>query len=512
MLIKEDKMAGMVQLAESLSSGYMAAQILTICMLFASGLLFVFAAFGGQEEDMRAGTVWRVLLAFPAGLALFSVSSYLLLCTGIPYNTYSAVTVIAAASVISVSVIWKKNRLVYINNNRDCRIILIVSIIAAVSIAVMSTANMLDVVLDNDSFFYFSAYPEAIVQEGAYIRYFDVFLTDAAPVGSVIQTLPYLFGFSETFGIQYFTDANFILIFAYAVYSELLKSLSKREALCCGLVSVLFLLTSSAYLITAKWIMAGVYFMFYYFLTAYAGYSFSFMAKKPYVLLALFAAVTAMMRHEGVVLLIILVAALSFLRGYTGRELCFSMICPALLMAGLYYIRVFLILNVHPLYAFLTSGKALVMTGALVLCGAYLLFIRDRLEDKLSAILPLLLPAFLILVNAGLMAVRTEAYLGNLKMFYLNVRIGAGWGYFGYIAGVIVLILVIKTCMNREWYLGFFDSLMISYVLGVLLVAFGRGDALRKGVGDSGNRVMLTAVPLIVFALVLRFFPFKEEK
>ena len=32
----------------------------------------------------------------------------------------------------------------------------------------------------------------------------------------------------------------------------------------------------------------------------------------------------------------------------------------------------------------------------------------------------------------------------------------------------------------------------------------GRGDDLRKGVGDSGNRVLLTAVPVIVFAVALR--------
>ena len=46
---------------------------------------------------------------------------------------------------------------------------------------------------------------------------------------------------------------------------------------------------------------------------------------------------------------------------------------------------------------------------------------------------------------------------------------------------------------------------MLTYVFTVFLVAFGRGDELRKGVGDSGNRVMLTVVPLVVFAVALRF-------
>ena len=102
------------------------------------------------------------------------------------------------------------------------------------------------------------------------------------------------------------------------------------------------------------------------------------------------------------------------------------------------------------------------------------------------------------------MIIRSDRYIGNLKMFYLNVRIGAGWGYFGYIAFVVMAALLIRAVIKKEWYLSFFDSLMLSYVLGVFIVSFGRGDSLRKGVGDSGNRVMLTAVPLIVFAVSLR--------
>ena len=495
-------MISLEQLVNSLSEGYMTAQALTIFMLFAAGFLFVRAVWDISEEDV----IWELLYSFPAGLAVFSVSAYLMLCLGIPYNTYTAAASLAGVSMVCYIIYSRKRRAGNIKIDKMQNIAVFTGIAAALALSFMLTSNFFRVALDNDSFFYFSAYPEAIVREGRYIRYFDVFLTDAAPVGSIIQTIPYLFGFSETFGIQYFLDADFLLIFSYALYTELKKSLEGREAAAVTLAVSVFLLTSSAYLTTAKWVMAGVYFMSTYFFCVYLGFRAESMERRPYGLMALFAVQTAMMRHEGVAFIVMAVLTLSFLKGYRGKELVLCYICPVTVAAALYYIRVFVILKVFPLYAFLTPVKAVLMLLSLVLSGLYLLFVRDRLGERVRSQLPLLLPLLLLILNMGLMAFLSREYLGNLKMFYLNVRIGAGWGWFGYIAGVVFICLVIKAFVNKERYLLFFDSLMISYVLCVLLVAFGRGDELRKGIGDSGNRVMLTAVPLIVFAMTLRWF------
>ena len=505
-------MNGIASLVQSLSSGYLTAQALTVILLFALGLLFVTASWPLEAGSPLVDIIWIPLLAFPAGLALFSTAGYLMLCLGIPFGLHTMITALSAIAVFGVVFLLKSYKIDYIKQRRIYAVMIVISIAVATVCSVMSTINIFDVVLDNDSFFYFSTFPEAIVQEGAYIRYFDVFLTDAAPVGSIIQTLPYLFGFSETFGLQYVMNADLILVLAFALYTELSGTLGKKAGICCSAAASLFLVTSSAYLTTAKWVMAGVYFMSYFFITAFLGYRAASMTRKPCVLMALFAVNLAMMRQEGVVLTAILILCLSFLPEYSGRELFFWFICPVTAAAALYYIRVFLILGIEPLYAFLTPVKAVIMLLFLVSCGIYVLLVRDRLKPEAAALLPWGLPFMLLLLNAALAVVKPADYLGNLKMFYLNVRIGAGWGYFGYICGAVFLLLVVKAVLNRERYLLFFDSLMISYVLGVLLVAFGRGDALRKGVGDSGNRVMLTAVPVIVFSLVLRYFSCRKSE
>ncbi len=529
------------KLVAGLSQGYMLHQVVVITGFFVLGLLFVYAsgtaslfmtAASGDavsEKETKPydrGSLAAMLYAYPSGLALFSVIGYLMLCLGIPYTTGTMIIAMVLVGIICILVIVRKYDLVDIILRRKYYLIVILSMLCVLLLSVMLTINPFHVVVDNDSFFYFSAYPNAIVSEGQYTKYFDVFLTDAAPIGSIVQTLPYLFGFSETFGIQYFLDLNFLLIFGYALYTEFMGAIGRKRALVCAVGTVLFLVTSSAYLATAKWVMAGVYFMSYYFITAYLSYKaggmghgclryggFSEIAgaklkpdtRKPYVMLALMAVMTSMLRQEGVILMLVLVLTLSVLRGYSGKELASCFILPMLVASAIYYIRVFVVLDVHPLYAFLTAGKAIIIEAALLFCGAYLLFLRDKLGDRVHRTLPVLLPACALILNLGLMIMRSDRYFHNLYMFYLNVRIGAGWGYFGYIAAVILLLLIIKAIIKKEWYLSFFDSLMLTYVFTVFLVAFGRGDELRKGVGDSGNRVMLTVVPLVVFAVALRF-------
>ncbi|MCR5773528.1 MAG: hypothetical protein K6G42_00455 [Lachnospiraceae bacterium] len=508
-------MISIEQLVQALSQGYMMRQAAVITALFVTGLAVTFALGIGESNKTRAATV---LYAFPSGLAVFSVLGYLMLCLGIPYNALSVTGAVIAVVIAAVVIGGIKVKSGYIKLSRRMAISALLVVVSALAISIMLTVNIFDVAVDNDSFFYFSAYPNAIVSEGAYSRYFDVFLTDAAPIGSIIQTLPFLFGFNETFGIQYFMDLNFVLIFLYALNTELGKRLSDKTAMICALTTTIFLVTSSAYLTTAKWVMAGVYFMSYYFITAYLAYNRELPrngrgqgilpgnGRGQGILLALMTVMTAMMRHEGVMLILVLVVTLAALKKYDAAELLSYCIGPMFIASALYYIRVFVILGVKPLYAFLTPPKALLMSGSILICGLGLFLLRNRLKRGFGERLLFLIPGTALAINVLLAAVRGERYLDNFRMFYLNVRIGAGWGYFAYIAGAAVLGLIIRAIVKKERYLTFFDSLMLSYVLSVILVSFGRGDSLRKGVGDSGNRVMLTAVPLIVFAVALRMF------
>lgn len=44
-------------------------------------------------------------------------------------------------------------------------------------------------------------------------------------------------------------------------------------------------------------------------------------------------------------------------------------------------------------------------------------------------------------------------------------------------------------------------TLTVGFLLIVIAASFGRGDVLYENVGDSGNRVLLQIVPLVVITL-----------
>ena len=506
-------------LIEALSRGNCIRQVLVMTAFFVTGFLFCMACRVKNRE--------RILYAYPAGLALFALSGYMMLCLGIPFGRISVVTVMLLIAVISLVISVKKGLLLLVGHKREEErvskgapegtisrepIKTCVVFAAFILISFILCLNVFKVAVDNDSFYFFSVFPNAIVSEGRYAANFDSLLTDAAPIGSIVFTLPYLFGFSETFGIMYMTDLCMLLVFAYLNYSCLEKQMDKKGALVSCIGITLFLATSSAYLTSAKWVMAGVYFMSYYFFTLALGYEISHTEEgiRPYALMTLFIMMTAMLRHEGFIMVLVLILSFSALKGFNGRELLAFCVIPVILEAILYYIRIFVVLKIDPLYAFLTREKACVMIAAGIAVAIWVTLPRNRLPGLFGKYFIIALPLGLLLLNLMILILRHERFLTNLYMFYYNIRTRAGWGLFGYEAFLLFIILLIKALIKKEGWLTFFDSLMISYVLAVLIVCYGRGDNLRQGIGDSGNRVLLTAVPIMVLSMSQRLLLWRK--
>lgn len=479
-----------------ISNGYFLRQVLVITGLFIIGYLFLQLA----KSDMT--DTWQCLWAFPAGLAAYGVLGMLLLTLGIEFEL-STMLIFAAVIVIEIYLMLKKEKFDFQKIHWKY---LIAAAACVILLAVICTSGLLSVSVDNDSFYYYSAYPEALVREKAYRLQFDVFLTDVGPMAVVVNTLPYMFGFANTFGIQHFLNLNFILIFMAASYEELAKKLPFKSAASIAAFSTVFLATSAAFLTTAKWIMAGDYFMIYFFFAMYLGYreGISNERHEDYkILLIMFTVMLSMLRMEGIVMTLFLILCLSMLK-YSDEELLQTFVMPAGMVSFLYYFFIFIRLGVKPLYAFMRPLKAVFIMAVLLLFTAYVVFIRGKRFKKLLGKMELVITALMLIANAGMLAVGHERYLTNLYMFFMNVRRRNGWGYFGYIFFAALIITLIMAVVKKQFKLGFFDVVMLGYILASVGTAWARGNNLRIGVGDSGNRVMLTAVPVIVYAMTMR--------
>ncbi len=493
------------ELLRTISSGYFVAQILTIVFLSIVGYVFIWAT------AFRTSRTKRLLLAFPAGLAYYCAAVYSMLVVKIRISVPRLVfvAVFAFAVVFFAAAFYRKKKtgsfLPDIRHFQPLDLLVLV-VITAVA-ACICCAGVFSVSLDNDSYYYYSTYPQILIREGDLKYEFDVLLTDVGPVAAVVNTLPYIFGFVNTFGIQHFLNINFIGVFTFALYEELYERMGsekKKTVLIPALLSAVFLATCPAYLTTAKWIMAGDYFMVYYFLLAYLGYRHIKDGKEDMsALLMLFTLMTTMLRQEGPVMTAFLVFCFCML-GYTGIQLSLLYIIPSIIAAGFYYLRIFVFLGVDPLYCFLTRQKALLIILMLLALLAVVLLLDMKAFGSLKKHLDYLIPLAAIAVNLAAFIINHKRYLTNLYMFFMNIRLRNGWGYFGYVFFVFILLAVWFAIRYRQYELSFFDVLMIGYLLIAVCAAWGRGDSLRLGTGDSGNRVMLTAVPLIVFSMTLR--------
>ena len=487
----------------TVSSGFFAAQVLTIVFLCALGYVLIWA-FCAKTD--RAG---RILLSFFTGLSYYCAVIYAMLVVkiriSIPRMIFAAL--IAFVIVAASAGIYRKKLFGrFLPDPKDLVIKeLLILMAAALVLACIATSGLLSVSLDNDSYYYYSTYPQMMIKEGDLKFEFDVLLTDVGPVAAVINTLPFVFGFSNTYGIQHFMNFVFIILFAYVLFTEgMEKGLSRRSSGAVSLIAALFLATSPAYLTTAKWVMAGDWFMVFFFLLAYFGYRDSKGSGEDMApVLMLFSFMVTMVRQEGPMMISFLAMCFCILK-VRGIRIDLLYMVPALIASGFYYLRIFVFLGVRPLYAFLTRQKALLIIAMLLAVSAGILIIKTKPFERLQKRLSMLIILAAALLNLAMLAVNRERYLTNLYSFFMNVRLRNGWGYFGYVFFVFIILAVVFAIIYKDRVISFFDVLMIGYIMIAVCAAWGRGDHLRVGTGDSGNRVMLTAVPLIVFAMALR--------
>ncbi|MCR5508355.1 MAG: hypothetical protein K6F34_06695 [Lachnospiraceae bacterium] len=515
----------MSEQAASFISGFSAVfflrQSLVILMIFALG-----AAAGCALRRGRAALT-DVLLYYPLGLSVYALVSYVILVTGIPFNIITVTGSCLAVAAVSALAVYKNG---WLHPERFEKKITAAVIITLLCIIVISTSGLLPVSVMNDSMYYYSMYPKALVHFSGYRRNFNVFLTDIGQMTVIINTLPHMYGFNESFGIQTFLNIDTLLLFSYSVYERAAKKTERKSAAAASVILTLILVSSMPYLVMSRWVMSNGYFMCFMFICVHTVYASSKeadagSAKSLMVLSGLMFSVMSFLRMEGCIIAVVLVLCFASLE-FEGKELFKYLMLPMLLIFSAYDVRIFLFMNIDAPYTFLTPNKAVIQLAALAAVSVYLVFIKGRFlkftEDKLS----LLIPAALLFVNILLFVYNRSRYINNLKSFAGNLSHRSGWGLFPMmILAVYVLCFIAgiggrlgtggrfcgpfsffkKGPQNRPPVpkIHFRDLCLIAYLLTCLAVGFARGDNLRESIGDSGNRVLLQVTVLAFYAAAM---------
>ena len=454
------------------------------------------------------GFVRKVLLAYPAGLAAFGIVAFLLVVTAIPYTKLTVLIggILAGILVWAICVKAQKSPLSGIWNVPP-KAAAIAGLILLLAI-LLSCLGFLRVTISNDSVFNYSFYPRLIVHYQGLRPNFNTFLTDVGQGVALINTLPFLFGFEETFGIQHMLNLVFAANFAVALF-EAVPAPKKRIRILFACAGTALLLVSMPYLLLAKWVLANDYFAVFMFLAAYLATLGGKGQTEVIRLLYLLIPAISILRIEGGVFVVLLVLCMSILDLKT-KDLALGMLLPSILLQALYAARIFLTMSIIAPYRFLTEEKALLMLLLMGFGLVYLLLIKDRFFCRMQKHLGLLIIACLLLINLILCIRDASMYLENLRAFAQNILYSGGWGIFP-----LSILVIYLLSLNREFRPQFFDLLFLSYLFYVLAVSFMREGGMQKGVGDSGNRVLMQVVPVALFAALLhlaQIFKPKEEE
>lgn len=456
----------------------------------------------------------RAVVAYPTGLSAFAVTAYAMLTFGIPYNT---LTVTAAVLVEAGIALFLNRKSLADAAGKDRLRHMIFALGAALTVSLIACSGLIPVYISNDTMYYFKRYPECIVHYGALRDQFDSWLTDTG-LGSVcLETLPSLFGFGESFGIREAFHINFLLFFGSVVYARSEKYLTgKTSKILASVIVTALLAVTTPFLILGHWALANMYFMELFFIAAYTAFDIpGSTGALSTMLIAL-----SLLRMEGTLFAVWLVLCIAV---YTdlGKKLSLYVLFPVAILFGMYCRKIFFDFYLFDdIYVFLTPQKAILLILAVVSAAIWLLIV-PILPKGLTRLLPVIYIAGAVGANIVLAVRNSELYLGNLKTFGINLFGQSGWGILPHLLIGMTLILVIEYVILIVKKEGAFEksnlvniTMTIGFILIALVASFGRGDALSDYIGDSGNRVMLQVVPLVVmmYAELFMGIPAKRDR
>ena len=439
----------------------------------------------------------RAVIAYPTGLSAFVVTAYAMLTFGIPYST---LTVTAAVLIEAGTALFLNRKSLADSVAKDTIRRMIITLGASLLVSLIACSGLIPVYISNDTMYYFKRYPECIVHYGALRDQFDSWLTDTG-LGSVcIETLPSLLGFGESFGIREAFHINFLVFFGSTVYARSRQYLEGKNRIATAVIVTVLLAMTTPFLILGHWALANMYFMELFFIAAYTAFDVpGSTGTFSTMLIAL-----SLLRMEGTLFAVWLVLCIAL---YTelGKKLSLYVLFPVALLFGLYCRKIFFDFYLFDdIYVFLTPQKAILLIAAVVLAAIWLLIV-PQLPKGFTRLLPVIYIAGAVAANAMLAVRNSELYLGNLRTFGANLFGQSGWGMLPHLLIGMTLILVIEYLIRyikRDGGVRKSNQVNITLTLGFILMAlvasFGRGDALSDYIGDSGNRVMLQVVPLIV--------------
>lgn len=487
------------ELVSSLTEGNKIRQIIAAEVLFIAGRLITETIL--HKESSSVKVVW----AFPVAVIAWTAESLFLLLTGIPFSSVTMALLFIVILICIVARGWKniiqsdKQEFV-----RECLIFL--------SLSIIFSAGVLPTFMSSDSYYYVMQYGEILAKVHALT--FDTagaFMTWTGITPALLSSLAAFCGFETIITFFYHLVCSMLLCFGISLYDSAsgVTADKKRSVFMAALATGCLIIVPSFELL-ASWIISNTYCMVFSFFLMQGLYMYAMGENRsPEILIMLSAIVTCLTlsRAELCVTMAVIIFIATYLKFSKKEMLVLSVPMAAAQILFLLRLDIQMSHSRKAVYDnMLTPQVQTIMVVAVLGAVIYCVFMDKQpfrfLHDRMKWMIFAVLPASCI----GICAVNPDKWLTSIRATWYNLATQF-WGLFPlFVLILAVLILIIVRRMNFHLMYAF------GYLFAGFLICLARKQPLRDGFGDSCNRVFMSAIPIILYALFVTLMTFQNPE
>lgn len=489
---------------------YQLRQILSILLLYLFGYLFM------KGIQHRLSDLWCHIMAFPSAVCLWCFMSQFLLLADFTYRIWRVLFLMTA--FIALCYLIRRIRKV---PTAFCVRTLLPSLAVVTGIACLCSTGYCYIVLNYDSYFYFSDYGKALM---TLMSYKDIVSKNSFVMTNIGQFLPLVSAYTTRWGLdtmiplQCFMLINTLTAYAVCIYQAAVKAFRAKKAGIYTAGFVILLLSCTPFFLFSNWILSNTWIAFYLFLLFWLNLTYD--PAHPGVDYALlfcgFSVAVTMLRKDGIIFICFLFVCCSY-RLYRrlsdasqkSRRLHSAGLALIFLPSGLYQLF-YLYYLTHIIHATTTlsvgtsllDGRLrLLLTLGILATMAYLFLLHGFIERLLKHRLPYIFTAGLFGVFALFVLKERALLLDFIDVWFRNL-FGTAFGFA--LFGILLLVCLILLC--RPVY---DDSLffVVGYLLVMLIIYWNKGN-LEQNIDNSGLRALYQILMTFYAAAAIKIIPF----
>lgn len=478
-----------IQMVEALTRQERFKAIIANMVLFILGYCLVEACLGTEERWLK----W--LLSFPFGIFVWTCLSIICLLLGIPYNI-GVMGVTIAAFMGIVFLIFLKRGVNIERVIRECAFFGVLTVILS--------SGILRNIVGNDTTFFNESYGYWLVAEEGFAEGLAVPILSTGLSVATLCSFFSMFGVDNMYLAQNIFRCLFIVIFYKSVENVCESPLKKKLAL----FGTVLLITSPAYSILSSWMVSNSFMMFELFMLVFFLFNLA-KGKEGYLFpTVLLTFVISFTRVEGMMLALFVIVCSATLN--INKKKLNYIIIPSIIAQIIYQVWCMKLNYQNKTTEVFISYKSVIILIAFM--GAVFMFVQIKDKVILQPLMRMwgfIVIAMGVIGTIGLCVLDYNKYLYNLKITLQNILYLGKTGSWGMtpLLFIICILLVIAT----RYFDHFIDTLWMGYFILVLAICWSRESVLRISIADSGNRILIQIVPILVLSLMIHCDRLKLE-